>query len=735
MSLTILNNVASLTAENSLALTSANLQKSFQQLSTGLKINSGADDAAGLSIASGLQANIAALVQSQNNANNGIGFLQVADGALSQVSGLLNRAVTLATEASSSGVTGQQLGSANAEYQSILSEINQIGANTQFNGTQVFTDGNTSPISLSNGGTSITGTINPADALSGGFTVTSTVPAVSGGAATPDALRDAGTDPYYSTTTITSGAALTGNIIINATVPAGTGTPQNINFTTSYSSALYTTLTSSAITAGETLSGSLTFTNAVGTPYTVDLADYQGLASATPATASSAATTLTDAINAQLGGSGQSYEASMSGGQLSIDISQAQIAFTGVGNTETSNVPIQTGDALHGQIRIGAAGKWDVIDMSSPSYAGLTSSDPSIRATALGKLGTDWTSVMNDGSSYTASLDGSNHLVFTSQAGHTLAIAQIDTFWQEPASPFTSSAQQAAPTLPTTTTATVSVAGVATSDLQSYLQGELGTDYNVSYSSNALTITLNSGNTDGVTSFTTTGSSIDQSVGGTPAVNTPTTVDLAGLTKTNLASSLLTQLGGAGGNYAVSYDQTSGLLTIGISGAGSTAGITSIASSANTAQETVPAGTTGLSAFSVFTSDGTGSGTNVDVTVGSLSKANVGANNGQAGVDLSVSDLLSRPTAASALTMVMAAVKGISSQRGAVGANINRLVATASGEGTTVVNLTSAMNSVQNADIGKTVANMTQYNVLQSTGMAALQQANQAQQAVLKLVQ
>ena len=50
-------------------------------------------------------------------------------------------------------------------------------------------------------------------------------------------------------------------------------------------------------------------------------------------------------------------------------------------------------------------------------------------------------------------------------------------------------------------------------------------------------------------------------------------------------------------------------------------------------------------------------------------------------------------------------------------------------------NLQSAVNNLANADIGKTVANMTQYNVLQSTGMAALQQSNQAQQAVLKLVQ
>lgn len=731
VSLTILNSISSLVAENSLNQTAAGQQKALEQLSSGLKINSSADDAAGLAIAMGLQANTTALAQSYVNANNGVSFLQVADGALSQVTSLLDRAVTLATESASSGLSSQQRGAANTEYQSILNEIDQIGSATQFNGTQVFTDGNTSPVQLANGGNTVTGTINPADTLSGGFMVTSTVPAVSGGAATADALTDS--SGISSSATITSGAALTGNIVINATVPAGTGTPQNINFATSYPPNCTTTLTSSAITAGETLSGLLTFTNALGTPYTVDLADYQGLASATPATASSAAGTLGNDINTHLSGSGQSYSASISNGQLTISIHSPQVAFNGVGNTETSTVPIQTGNALHGEINIGASGNWDMIDMSNPSYAGLTSSDSSIRATALGQLGADLTTVMNDGSSYTASLDGGNHLVFTSQAGHTLSIFGTDTLWQEAASPFTSSAQQAVPTPQTTTPTTVSIAGVATSDLQSYLQGELGTDYTVSYSSNALTITLNSGNTDGVTSFTTTGSSIDQSVGGTPAVNTPTTVDLAGLTKTNLASSLLTQLGG---DYTVSYDQNSGALSIGISSAGTSAGITSIASSGNNAVETAPTGTTGLSAMNIFTSDGTANGgTSLDVTVGSLTTANLGTANGSAGTDLSSTNLNSQASSASALGLITTAVNGISSQRGVVGANINRLLATASDIGTEQINLTSASNSIMNADIGKAVANMTQYNILQSTGMASLQQANQAQQAVLKLLQ
>jgi flagellin len=94
MSITVLNNISSLIAENAVSNTQSNLNNTLQQLSTGLKINSGSDDAAGLSIAEGLGANIAALTQSGQNASNGIGLLQTADGALSQVTTQLNRAVT-----------------------------------------------------------------------------------------------------------------------------------------------------------------------------------------------------------------------------------------------------------------------------------------------------------------------------------------------------------------------------------------------------------------------------------------------------------------------------------------------------------------------------------------------------------------------------------------------------------------------------------------------------------------
>jgi len=138
MSLGVLTNVAAINAQNSLNQTQNSLNTVLQQLSSGSRINSGADDAAGLAIADGLKANEAALTQSAQNAQNGVGLLQTADGALSQVTSLLDRAVTLATEASNGGLTAAQSGAADTEFQSIISQIGSIGSTTNFNSTGVF---------------------------------------------------------------------------------------------------------------------------------------------------------------------------------------------------------------------------------------------------------------------------------------------------------------------------------------------------------------------------------------------------------------------------------------------------------------------------------------------------------------------------------------------------------------------------------------------------------------------
>lgn len=146
MSFQILNNISGLEAQNSLSTTQMSLNQTLAALSSGQRINSGADDAAGLAIANGLQANVTALTQSVQNATDGVGMLQVADGALSQITTLLNRAVTLATESATGTVSDSQRGALQTEFASIQSEITNIGQNTTYNGQAIF--GSSSSLSV-----------------------------------------------------------------------------------------------------------------------------------------------------------------------------------------------------------------------------------------------------------------------------------------------------------------------------------------------------------------------------------------------------------------------------------------------------------------------------------------------------------------------------------------------------------------------------------------------------------
>jgi len=142
-SFSILNNISAINGQNQLNINNVNLSRTLMRLSSGRRINSGADDAAGLQIADSLRANTYALNQAVRNANDGIGICQIADGALQEITNLLTRAVTLAEEAAS----GTNVGGATAlnnEFTSIKAEIDRIGTQTNFNGMNVLAGGSTS---------------------------------------------------------------------------------------------------------------------------------------------------------------------------------------------------------------------------------------------------------------------------------------------------------------------------------------------------------------------------------------------------------------------------------------------------------------------------------------------------------------------------------------------------------------------------------------------------------------
>jgi len=256
MSLGVLNNIAAIYAQNNLNQTQSSLQNVLQQLSSGSRINSGADDAAGLAVADGLKANEAALNQSSQNATSGVGLLQTADGALSQVTNLLNRAVTLATEAANGTLNSSQIGSANQEYQNILTEINNIGSTTNFNGNSVFSS-TAKTVFVSDGTSSGSTTFSEVVGNLSASSVGTTAPGTGVTSAITNPTASASVAAVQSTSTLTFGATDTASGTLSLGV--GTGSQHVITIAAGTSqTALAAQINGDATFAAQGISASLT---------------------------------------------------------------------------------------------------------------------------------------------------------------------------------------------------------------------------------------------------------------------------------------------------------------------------------------------------------------------------------------------------------------------------------------------------------------------------------------------
>jgi flagellin len=142
----ILNNVSALGASRQLGVTGKGMEQTIERLTTGRRINRASDDAAGLGISNKLSADIRIAAQGKRNANDGISFLQVADGVLDEVTNLLTRAAELAEQANTGTISDSNRVNIDAEFQNIIKTIGDIGLNTKFNGTSIY--GSTASISV-----------------------------------------------------------------------------------------------------------------------------------------------------------------------------------------------------------------------------------------------------------------------------------------------------------------------------------------------------------------------------------------------------------------------------------------------------------------------------------------------------------------------------------------------------------------------------------------------------------
>jgi flagellin len=137
MGMVINTNTMAINAQRNLSKTSSDLSTSMARLSSGQRITSAKDDAAGLAISEKMKAQIRGLSQAERNANDGISLVQTAEGAMDEVSGMLIRMRELAVQSANGTTDSDQKGFLNNEFSQLATEITRIADSTSFNGTQL----------------------------------------------------------------------------------------------------------------------------------------------------------------------------------------------------------------------------------------------------------------------------------------------------------------------------------------------------------------------------------------------------------------------------------------------------------------------------------------------------------------------------------------------------------------------------------------------------------------------
>ena len=137
MGLRVNTNVASMNAQRNLFNSSSQLGGNFARLSSGLRIASASDDAAGLGISERMRADIRSYSVASRNAQDGVSLVQTAEGALNEVSDILGRMRELSMQSSNGTLSADDRATLDGEFQQLVEEVDRISATTQFNGVDL----------------------------------------------------------------------------------------------------------------------------------------------------------------------------------------------------------------------------------------------------------------------------------------------------------------------------------------------------------------------------------------------------------------------------------------------------------------------------------------------------------------------------------------------------------------------------------------------------------------------
>ena len=421
--LDINTNTMSIQAQDNLSTSQASLQKSMERLSSGLRINSAADDAAGLAISDRMTAQVNGLDQATMNANDGISLAQTAEGALTQTTNILQTIRGLAVNAANSTNSASDRQSMQAEVNQLTSEVTQIATSTQFNGTTLldgtFTSGQFQIGADANQTISFGINSATADALGNNSLSTNNTTAAEGiEVATVAAAAATKNNAAAQTLTVVGDqGSSTVNVTAGETASAISNSINAVSATTGVSATADTQATIGTVTANGSLSFNLQGSNTTAVNITATVL-------------SSDLTNLANAINSQSGNTG--ITATLSANKASVSLGQAQgddIVISGTattgpsftltgGNTGTTTAaPTTSGQVLGGSATTIASTVGGTVTLSSDQGFNVSSNV----AASAGSLFSAVASGAN-----VSTLASVSAINITTTAGATQAINTVD---------------------------------------------------------------------------------------------------------------------------------------------------------------------------------------------------------------------------------------------------------------------------------------------------------------------
>ena len=691
-------NVSALNARASLDANSVNQSQAMQQLSTGLRINSAKDDAAGLAIATKMNANIKGVAVAVRNANDGISMAQTAESALGSVTNMLQRMRELAVQSANGTLTSANRASMQLEVKQLSSEIDNIGKTANFNGIKLF-DGSSSTVKLQTN-------INAGDVVSMAISSMSSNTIGTGnrssltGYASANALSSGdlvingvtigsslSTDDNASTTNATY-SAISKAAAINKQSSL-TGVVASVNSTTASGAAQTAAALTGTITVNGVSTASLTTTTDAGYSRTLVVTEINKLSKQTGVVAVDTGSTST---GVQL--------VAADGRNVTVAFSTLTSTATGIGAAGTNYGTFSLNSTTGSPITVASStGNNTNAGLLTGSYKANTS----LIASSLRSTATTATGI--------TSLSSGDLVINGTAIGASSALDDLssDTTSNGSSKAASSIAIAAAINKSSGTTGVTAVANANVITGTTQFAAAAGSD----------TLTLN-----GVAiSLTTTLSSTQQTVVDTINQYSGRTGVVA---SDNGKGMTLTAADGRNINMTLSAGTAISASNLGIlstaiaQGSATTAGVTTY-------------GTVSLVSDKQITVAG-GAGTSSLANIAALGlKEGVfgGSNNG---VKISAVDISTLGGATDALTAVDAALGQISDQRSNLGAIQNRLQSAVDNLTSSSTNLQAAQGRIQDTDYSATTTQMSKSQIIAQAATAMLAQANQQPQMVLSLL-